>query len=510
MVTIAYRGSAGKSGTLGADPVVDLSGIGIQNNDFMVAVCRAGGAIVAPIGGGWTTAPSSLGVTNPLFWRKWVTGDATSFTFTTTGAVNSIVNIGVWSGVHTSSPVDDSDGIDGTGALVIPSVDAADINRLLVMLAVKLQNTTFTFSAGTERYDAVAGTQNFVYAGADEAIGSGATGSRTATPASGASNGVAYMLALRPAVTDYTVSSDLVGVGVVTENLQTALSRNPIGVGVVTESLQGGMSRDITGVGVTTDGAKTVTHSDMVVGVGIVSETLQNGLSRDLTGVGVVADGAKTITHSETVSGVGVVDDGKTVNQSAKDLTGIGIVSPNLETSMNTALTGVGQVTESGKTIQTATDLTGVGEVTPVGLLVVAIPRDLLGVGTIDYTKAAGLARTFNLTGVGQVRDTTLAFPYDHIPVGPSDWSPNDGLKTISGVVFFHEPPNQGDPVSGATVTLIRDSDGFKVGTTGTAVDGTYSFPRDTNDPYTYHVEVNWTDGGTPQQGLSEGGCVPS
>jgi hypothetical protein len=87
----------------------------------------------------------------------------------------------------------------------------------------------------------------------------------------------------------------------------------------------------------------------------------------------------------------------------------------------------------------------------------------------------------------------------------PADWPVNDGLKEIAADVFFHEPPNEGDPVAGATVNLIRDSDGLLIATTVTDGAGHYSFPRDSNDPYTYHVEVRHL----AQQGLSEAGCVP-
>lgn len=92
----------------------------------------------------------------------------------------------------------------------------------------------------------------------------------------------------------------------------------------------------------------------------------------------------------------------------------------------------------------------------------------------------------------------------------PVDWPFNDGLRSIAGTVLFHEPPNEGDPVSGATVVLVRDSDGFRVATTTTDAFGLYDFPRDTTDPYTYRVEVMWEDAGVKQQGLSEGQCVPA
>jgi hypothetical protein len=126
------------------------------------------------------------------------------------------------------------------------------------------------------------------------------------------------------------------------------------------------------------------------------------------------------------------------------------------------------------------------------------------GTGTLSPASVLGRVLTAIMNGIPR---GFVEFPWDSIPSEcPEDWSPNDGTKSIEGFVFFHEPPNEGQPVDGATVTLIRDSDGLRITTTTTDPAGHYSFPRDTNDPYTYHVEVRYTN----QQGLSEGGCAPA
>lgn len=103
----------------------------------------------------------------------------------------------------------------------------------------------------------------------------------------------------------------------------------------------------------------------------------------------------------------------------------------------------------------------------------------------------------------------SICLPTTGIPSGacPSDYSPNDGLKKINGVVYDHE---NGGTIAGATVCLVRDSDALQVSCVNTAADGSYSFPRGSTDPNTYHVVVSYTSGGVQQMGMSKSGCVPS
>lgn len=234
-------------------------------------------------------------------------------------------------------------------------------------------------------------------------------------------------------VTQHTLSSDIVGDGVLTRQLDGATSQNLVGDGVVTRQFSGAMTRDLTGDGTVTRSLDVTVNRD-VVGDGTISrEGLPVDVFRDLTGDGVL-DVAKAVTAAKTF--------------------------------------------------------------------------DLIGDGEVSESHVGDLFRSFDLTGDGVISGSA-DIPFPDIPACAPDWTPNDGLKAIAGTVLFHEPPNQGDPVSSATVCLFRDSDGVRIECTTTAPDGSYSFPRDTNDPYTYHVEVNYENAGVKQQGLSEGGCVP-
>lgn len=257
-----------------------------------------------------------------------------------------------------------------------------------------------------------------------------------------------------------------------------------------------------------------------VVGKATSSSTKATMAAKVLNAVG---EGLSTYTKAANIN--------KTL-----DVVGEGLVSRVL--ALTKPLTVVGEGLSSGtKATAAAKTLDVVGEGFVSRQVSVVKTLAAVGEGFTSYVKAAAISKILNAVGEGFITEThpvqayrtftvpgegqvvmlgplgsKIEIPLIRVPTGsgPQDWSPNNGAKHIAGTVLFHEPPDQGDPVAGATVTLFRDSDGFRVGSTTTAADGTYTFPRDTNDPYTYHVEVRYTSGGVSQQGLSEGGCVPS
>lgn len=87
------------------------------------------------------------------------------------------------------------------------------------------------------------------------------------------------------------------------------------------------------------------------------------------------------------------------------------------------------------------------------------------------------------------------------------DWPVTSPTKSVAGTVLHHET---GAPVAGATVRLFRVSDSKLVQTDTSGSGGAYSFPRDTNDPYTYVVSADYDDSGTPIHGLTDRGLVPA
>ncbi len=93
-------------------------------------------------------------------------------------------------------------------------------------------------------------------------------------------------------------------------------------------------------------------------------------------------------------------------------------------------------------------------------------------------------------------------------------FQPTDGpitlpTKRIQGTVYLRA----GGAVylGGATVTLVRDSDGLEVGTTvSSTVDGSYSFVRDQFDTNTYTTRIKReVVGGTVEEAISQNGLVP-
>lgn len=66
---------------------------------------------------------------------------------------------------------------------------------------------------------------------------------------------------------------------------------------------------------------------------------------------------------------------------------------------------------------------------------------------------------------------------------GTPDWPVTTPTKSIAGQVIDHET---GDPVAGATVSLIREIDWRRVQSTTCDGSGNYSIVRDAADPYTY------------------------
>lgn len=260
-------------------------------------------------------------------------------------------------------------------------------------------------------------------------------------------------------------------------------------------------------------------------------------LTGALVGDGVLTRDGLAASMSDDLVGVGVLSESRAVVAAKSfDLAGDGVLSRQFAVAEEKTLVGDGTVTESRAVTATKTfDLVGDG-VLSRDPSVVGLARDLVGDGVLDTSKAVVAAKTFDLVGDGTITEihpvqayrsfdlvgvgeillsgpngSTITLPLDELPTGacPADWPTNDGLKTISGTVLFHEPPNEGDHVVGAVVTLIRDSDGLLITTAVTDAAGAYTFPRDSNDPYTYHVEVRYTDVGGDQQGLSQGGCVP-
>lgn len=247
-----------------------------------------------------------------------------------------------------------------------------------------------------------------------------------------------------------------------------------------------------------------------------------------VSGTGAATRGATgSAGGSSTVVGSGAARDATTGSASGSS-TASGVATQTDSTTGGAA--GTSSAIGVSSTVKPATgSASGSSSASGVGALTVDIIGNAAGTSSVNgmasdtATFTGSAAGTSSATGVAggvasttgnaagtssaQAQATKVISTTGHVVIGClEDWPDNDEALTISGHVYYHEPPNQGDPVDGASVVLIRDLDGFVVGSELTDVDGLYSFPRGTTDPYTYHVEVRYAD----QQGLSEGGCSPS
>lgn len=484
MVAAAYVAEARGSGALGTDPVINKPA-GAVTGDLLVAMLSGGASptITPPA----DTNPWILGESSTtgirLYYKFLDASDAgiTTFTFAFSGAGNSMGNIVAFSGVSTVTPFDGISVVftTTTGNIVIPQITTTGTRFLFSMVQKIVSNAGQTFTppgTTTERYDGST-TNGFGTAGGQElAVAAGATGSRTWDP-SNATNALVggYLFALVDASTSHSLTLTAVMDGTATMARRVGKFLTAVMDGSPT------LSKDITAY-------RTLTA--VMNGIPSVSRKVGKSLTAVMNGIGSIA--------RETGKTLFAVMDG----------------TPSISRKVSKTLTAVMDGTPTltkGLTAHRTLEVVMDGNVTLTKRL--TLGKQLVAVmnGIPSLSKQSVLARVLTAVMNG-IPSGAVKFPWSSIPSGdcPADWTPNDGLKSIEGDVFFHEPPNEGDPVVGAEVTLIRDSDGLRISTTTTDAAGHYSFPRDTNDPYTYHVEVRYTDGSGDQQGLSEGGCVPS
>lgn len=192
-----WRSFAHQIATLGGDPVVTKP-TGTVDGDLLVATGgnSAGNTITAPAG--WNVHAGSLSTAAPLWW-KIAASEPANYTFTVPGSGNTIIVISRLDGHDPAAPIDDVDGVITTSTtMVIPAVTSNGANRLLFQQVLKFNAVTFTEpGTSTPRWDASPGG-GAASSGADEVVGSGATGTRTWTAASGTGSSVSYMLPIAP------------------------------------------------------------------------------------------------------------------------------------------------------------------------------------------------------------------------------------------------------------------------------------------------------------------------
>lgn len=471
------------SAQLGGDPN-PAKPAGAVAGDFVVGMVynAAGGAITLPAnnpGNPFVVQESSVAGLRLV--AKFLDANDTPLTnyLFTVVAGNTAVNLVAFADVDPAAPFDGISVVQTTtgGNIVIPQITTTGVRYLFSMVQKMVNQVAQTFTepgTTTERYDGST-VNGFGTAGGEEVgVAAGPTGSRTWDPSNATSGLVAgYLFALKDANTTFP------------KTLTATMDGTPALLRKVSKFLTGTMDgtptlvRDLTAFRVLTatmNGASSIARK-----IGTTLTTVMGGV------------GSLSVKVGRTLTGV---------------MDGTGSLSRKVGKTLTTVMDGTPDLFRQStlsRTLEVVMD--GQTTLTTRQSLFRTLTAVMGGESVLGSRNVFGRVLTAVMNGVGR---GFVEFPWDSIPSDcPPDWSPNDGLKCVAGDVFFHEPPNQGNPVEGATVCLIRDEDGLRVECVLTDTEGHYSFPRDTNDPYTYHVEVTYDDGGIQQQGLSQGGCAP-
>ncbi len=160
------------------------------------------------------------------------------------------------------------------------------------------------------------------------------------------------------------------------------------------------------------------TSSTDLVGDGVVTRAFDVGLSRDAVGDGVGTE-SRLVTASKSFDlvGDGVADMSRLVTAArAFDLVGDGVSTRDgVVVGLPRDAVGDGVATRDGFAAAMSDDVVGDGVATRV--VDVALARELIGDGVVDYTKPLTAARSFDLVADG-VTGGTITLPIDEVPEG--------------------------------------------------------------------------------------------
>ena len=230
----------------------------------------------------------------------------------------------------------------------------------------------------------------------------------------------------------------------------------------------------------------------------------------------VIFEPDETIQYSFEFNVSGIIVTGETVFMNAGTFSGITsrIETPKLGVLADTTGSASGSGTAdgvSGLVLGTEGTATGTGSASGSMSSTASTTGSASGTSTVDGlgSSVAGTTGTASGTGTAAGLASIVLGTVGTVNIGGggADWPVVSPTKVVEGAVMHHET---GLPVVGATVRLIRDSDGLLCQSDTSGVAGAYSFPRDTSDPYTYHVSADYDDSGTPIQGLTTRGLVPA
>ena len=156
------------------------------------------------IGARTTRGSGASGITGAAYWKLATASEPTSYTVTLGGGNTSDMagGLATYTGVHTTSPVNDVVVTSGSGtSIALPSLSPTVPNVLLVDAITKEDEAQAAPTGSTQRWRAVSpntGTNQGSTVGDKAVAATGPTGSRTAAGALN-SNWISHSFALRPA-----------------------------------------------------------------------------------------------------------------------------------------------------------------------------------------------------------------------------------------------------------------------------------------------------------------------
>ncbi|HEY9098404.1 MAG TPA: DUF6701 domain-containing protein [Thiobacillus sp.] len=202
--------SVGSPATVSAGSITLSFPAGLAVDDVLIAQVAVRGNRTISTPAGWTLirrTNSSTEMTQAVFWRRSVTANPASSTWSFSTSDRAAGAIVAYRGVDSVAPINaSSESANGSSASVIASSVTPTVagTKLVGLFALAHGNATFTAPTGMAEQmetNTAAGPNGAAIELADESYtgGTAATGSRVAT-ASTAASSVAHLLALRPLI----------------------------------------------------------------------------------------------------------------------------------------------------------------------------------------------------------------------------------------------------------------------------------------------------------------------
>lgn len=479
---------------------------GATTNDLLVAVigCSAASTFGAPTGWTQVGTPSSQGAVYIRIVGSAPGSDGATYTFTSSAVLSNVyITISRFNNAALTGTILDSYQVTASSANAVMSSlnpSGSDITLFTAILQTNSTGSVTVPSGMTQNFN---DTTTVTKAGATlTGQSGGSTGTKTWTNT--ATSYTACFLAIKTGTTAYSQTPS-----------DTATGTDAAAKAVTTPRADSVSTSDAPVLRPNKVAADSAPASDAVTGkvVGKGAADAPNAYDANAAAVGKpLADGTSSADGSFRAIGPKPADSLTPADENTFTiLKGIAETATASEdiTLILGLLRSIGEVSEAVDQIAQAFTMgTQTAEVVATEAFSAGVALGIdESVSTADAaSRIVAFLRSVNdLVGVADApaKHLTLSFS-DTIGVA-SDWPASNPTRQIAGVALNHET---GEPVEGATLRLFRTSDDAIVQTTTSAADGSYSFARDADDPYTYYVTADLS-AGTPVHGVTDRGLIP-